>query len=201
MDNAYYWGKTTTPSGFMESWLQVGYELFTSDGVLPGLMACCFYLESGYGNTELALKANNYGGINYYDDSICAEYKNKPHYTINAPQEHDGKIIYKPEDFIIFSNSCEEGLFWLKWMTRSNANYKALHYDQDGDTMEKAIHYLHESPYATSSTYEEKLLRIYKQYKDMIDAYNKAAIEKVTRYKKYLVTVDTVEHSFKYEEV
>ncbi|MFJ3386425.1 glycoside hydrolase family 73 protein [Lysinibacillus sp. NPDC086135] len=127
-------------------------------GVLPSIIIAQAILESNYGKSELAVKANNLFGIkgSYKGKSVkmpTIEYENNKSYTIEAEfrayPDLKSALIDHTKLFL-------DGTSWNKeqyYDVLAAANYQ------------EAAHALKKNHYSTDPKYPEKLIAIIEQYK------------------------------------
>lgn len=126
-------------------------------GVLPSITIAQAILESNYGKSELAIKANNLFGIkgSYKGKSIkmqTMEYKNNKSYTIETEFRAYPDL---KSAFIDHTKLILEGTSWNKhqyYDVLAAANYQ------------EAAHALKKNHYSTDPMYPEKLIAIIEQF-------------------------------------
>lgn len=132
-------------------------EDYKSSKILPSVTAAQAALESGWGESELAQKANNIFGVK-------GDYKGQS-YTIKTREEDEnGKSYYVNAPFRkypSFKESIEDhGAFFTStpWRTK---NYKSVLSAKDYVTQSEA---LQSSGYATDKQYSTKLIELIEEY-------------------------------------
>ncbi|MEY9977593.1 glycoside hydrolase family 73 protein [Lysinibacillus sp. RC79] len=126
-------------------------------GVFPSITIAQAILESNYGKSELAIKANNLFGIkgSYKGNSVkmpTMEYKNNKSYTIETEFRAYPDL---KSAFIDHTKLILEGTSWNKhqyYDVLAAANYQ------------EAAHALKKNHYSTDPMYPEKLIAIIEQY-------------------------------------
>ncbi|MFJ5562767.1 glycoside hydrolase family 73 protein [Lysinibacillus xylanilyticus] len=126
-------------------------------GVLPSVTIAQAILESNYGKSELAIKANNLFGIkgSYKGKSVkmqTMEYKNNKSYTIETEFRAYPDL---KSAFIDHTKLILEGTSWNEhqyYDVLAAANYQ------------EAAHALKKNHYSTDPMYPEKLIAIIEQY-------------------------------------
>ncbi|WP_232733200.1 glycoside hydrolase family 73 protein [Lysinibacillus xylanilyticus] len=126
-------------------------------GVLPSITIAQAILESNYGKSELAIKANNLFGIkgSYKGKSVkmqTMEYKNNKSYTIETEFRAYPDL---KSAFIDHTKLILEGTSWNEhqyYDVLAAANYQ------------EAAHALKKNHYSTDPMYPEKLIAIIEQY-------------------------------------
>ncbi|MGE7910429.1 glycoside hydrolase family 73 protein [Lysinibacillus xylanilyticus] len=126
-------------------------------GVLPSITIAQAILESNYGKSELAIKANNLFGIkgSYKGKSVkmqTMEYKNNKSYTIETEFRAYPDL---KSAFIDHTKLILEGTSWNDhqyYDVLAAANYQ------------EAAHALKKNHYSTDPMYPEKLIAIIEQY-------------------------------------
>ncbi len=126
-------------------------------GVLPSITIAQAILESNYGKSELAIKANNLFGLkgSYKGKSVkmqTMEYKNNKRYTIETEFRAYPDL---KSAFIDHTKLILEGTSWNKhqyYDVLAAANYQ------------EAAHALKKNHYSTDPMYPEKLIAIIEQY-------------------------------------
>lgn len=149
---------TKTETAFIERIAKEAGTLFSDSGILTSVVIAQAILESGWGRSELAKKANNYLGLNNYNDEVTKIYG---YYVIDKAPQDDGKghITYRTEEFCRF-NSLRECLVCLhRWYTM-RSYYKCIINDSDYHSVCKKL----QGRYATDSHYADKLITIIEKY-------------------------------------
>lgn len=142
-------------SEFIKTFGDIAVRDYPKRKVLPSLIIAQAILESGWGTSQLSKQVNNYFGLNNYHDSVTDKY---PVYTMVAPQEYNGKMVYNTEEFCAFI-SIEECVACLQdWYDRPK--YAHLHNIID---YEEACKFVQRQGYATASNYSKELIRIIKE--------------------------------------
>ncbi|KMY31785.1 N-acetylmuramoyl-L-alanine amidase [Lysinibacillus xylanilyticus] len=126
-------------------------------GVLPSITIAQAILESNYGKSELAIKANNLFGIkgSYKGKSVkmqTMEYKNNKSYTIETEFRAYPDL---KSAFIDHTKLILEGTSWNEhqyYDVLAAANYQ------------EAAHALKKNHYSTDPMYPDKLIAIIEQY-------------------------------------
>ena len=126
-------------------------------GVLPSITIAQAILESNYGKSELAIKANNLFGIkgSYKGKSVkmqTMEYKNNKSYTIETEFRAYPDL---KSAFIDHTKLILEGTSW-----NENQYYDVL----AATNYQEAAHALKKNHYSTDPMYPEKLIAIIEQY-------------------------------------
>jgi len=142
---------------FINEILPVAMELKQQTGILPSVTIAQAIIESNFGESELAVEANNLFGIkgSYHGDFIkmpTKEYKNNRPYTTEA--EFRAYPNWK-SSLIDHTKLFLEGTSWNKHQYQevlAAENYK------------EAAFALKKSNYSTDPKYPEKLIAIIKQY-------------------------------------
>lgn len=142
---------------FIRKFTDIAIRNYSKEKIIPSLVVAQAILESGYGTSELSVKACNYFGLNNYHDEVTREYGT---YKMLAPQEVNGTWVYNEEEFCKFDTveQCCECLY--KWYNRSK--YKDLHTITQ---FEKACKFVQSKGYATDSQYANKLIKIIYEHK------------------------------------
>lgn len=157
------WPHEIRKSNFIDKIAPEALELKKQTGILPSIIIGQAILESNFGKSELAIKANNLFGIkgDYKGNSVkmpTIEYANKTRYTIEAEfrayPDWKSSLIDHTKLFL-------EGNSW-------NENQ----YDEvvDATNYKKAAYALKKNSYSTDPKYPEKLIDIIEQYK--LDKYD-----------------------------
>ncbi|MBG9455911.1 N-acetylmuramoyl-L-alanine amidase [Lysinibacillus sphaericus] len=126
-------------------------------GVLPSITIAQAILESNYGESELAITANNLFGIkgSYKGNSVkmpTVEYKNNKSYTIEA-------------EFRAYPDLKSALIDHTKLILEGTSWNKHQYYDVLAATnYREAAHALKKNHYATDPMYPEKLIDIIEQY-------------------------------------
>lgn len=145
-------------TAFIEKISKAAGTLFSDSGILTSVVIAQAILESGWGKSELAKKANNYYGLNNYNDAVTKIYGT---YTIDdAPQDDgSGNITYHSEVFCRFKDlrECIECLH--RWYTMRDY-YKCIINDTDYHSVCRKL----QGHYATDIHYAEKLINIIDKY-------------------------------------
>lgn len=155
---------------------------FEKEKVLPSLVVCQAILESGWGTTMLAVSANNFHGIKWYNDSIC-----RPYSAINymTKEEYEvGNVVDIEAAFCKFNSVDEELDCYYAWINRNKPAYKKIHGCLDPY---ENFSLVKEAGYATDSGYVSKLERIYKQYIEYIKPFDDKCIKICSENSKYTV--------------
>lgn len=140
--------------------------------ILPSIVIAQAILESGWGKSELASKANNLFGMkkSLSGDNWGSEWKGKI-YAKTTNEEVDGKVIQVYADFRAY-DSIEECIKDHNKYLACAKNGESLRYDgilEETDYY-NAANILVDGGYATNSKYADELCRIIKQYKlDVFD--------------------------------
>ena len=140
-----------------------------TSGVLASVSAAQFLLESGYGKSELAQKANNCFGMkcslsgNTWSGST---WDGKSKYTKQTKEEYKkGTITTITAQFRKYANVeasiADHSAYLLGAMNGSKKRYAGLKGERD---YHKAIQIIKDGEYATSSTYVEKICSIIEKY-------------------------------------
>lgn len=163
-------------------------EDMKKSGILASVSAAQFILESGYGKSELAQKANNCFGMkcslsgNTWSGS---SWDGKSKYT-KKTKEDDGKgnLYTITADFrkypCVEDSVADHSAYLLGAMNGSKKRYEGLKGCKD---YRKAVQIIKDGGYATSSTYVEKLCSIVERYQ-------------LTQYDSVNVVVDPVPGGF-----
>jgi len=123
-------------------------------GVLPSLTVAQAILESGWGTSDLALKANALFGI-----KAGAAWKG-PRMEKKTSEHIDGKQVEVTAAFRAYS-SWEESVADHGAHLRGTARYKAVVGERD---YKKACRAVHAAGYATAPDYADYLIRLIEQY-------------------------------------
>ncbi|MED3803041.1 glycoside hydrolase family 73 protein [Lysinibacillus xylanilyticus] len=143
---------------FIDEIAPLAVELNQQTGeVLPSITIAQAILESNYGKSELAIKANNLFGIkgSYKGKSVkmqTMEYKNNKSYTIETEFRAYPDL---KSAFIDHTKLILEGTSWNEhqyYDVLAAANYQ------------EAAHALKKNHYSTDPMYPEKLIAIIEQY-------------------------------------
>lgn len=155
---------------FIDFWGKKAVERYNETKILPSLVICQAYLESGKGSTDKAVCLQNYHGIKWYNDEVC-----RPYESVNMAtwEVYNGQKIDVNSLFCLFDNVDQELDCYYNWLNRANSNYKALHGCTDAM---KCFDLINASPYATDPDYGAKLKNIY-QRMPKIAEYDKQVIE------------------------
>lgn len=149
---------TKTESLFIDKIVKATGTLFSDSGILTSVIIAQAILESGWGKSELAKKANNYFGLNNYNDEVTKIYGS---YSIDdAPQDDgSGNITHHSEVFCKFKGlrECIECLH--RWYTMRDY-YKCIINDRDYHSVCRKL----QGHYATDIHYAEKLINIIDKY-------------------------------------
>lgn len=149
---------TISQSIFISQFADLIIPYYKTERVLPSLTIAQAILESGWGTSELARKANNFFGLNNYNDSVTKGYGI---YPARVPQEVNGKWEYKTENMCLFTSPAQSVECMMKWYNRDKPSYKALHGCTD---YKEACRLIKEAGYATDSRYTDSLIRIIEEY-------------------------------------
>ena len=149
---------TKNEAAFIDKISKAAGTLFSDSDILTSVVIAQAILESGWGKSELAKKANNYFGLNNYNDEVTKIYDS---YSIDdAPQDDaSGNITYHSEVFCKFKNlrECIECLH--RWYTMRDY-YKCIINDRDYHSVCRKL----QGHYATDIHYSEKLINIIDKY-------------------------------------
>ena len=149
---------TKTEAAFIDKIAKVADTLFSDSAILTSVVIAQAILESGWGKSELAKKANNYFGLNNYNDEVTKIYGT---FSIDdAPQDDGtGNITYHSEVFCKFKSlrECIECLH--RWYTM-RSYYKCIINDSDYRSVCNKL----QGHYATDIHYSEKLITIIEKY-------------------------------------
>lgn len=132
-------------------------EDYKTSKILPSVTAAQAALESGWGKSELATKANNIFGVKgdfngkSYNIKTREEDENGKSYYVNAPFRHYPSFKESIEDHGKFFTS-------TPWRTK---NYKAVLSAKDYVTQAAA---LQSTGYATDKSYASKLINLIKEH-------------------------------------
>lgn len=149
---------TKNETAFIDKIAKSAGTLFSDSGILTSVVIAQAILESGWGKSELAKNANNYLGLNNYNDSVTKIYDT---YSIDDAPQDDGKgnITYHKEAFCKF-NSLRECLVCLhRWYTM-RSYYKCIINDNDYRSVCTKL----QGHYATDSHYADNLITIIEKY-------------------------------------
>lgn len=149
---------TKTETTFIDKVAKAAGTLFSDSGILTSVVIAQAILESGWGRSELARNANNYLGLNNYNDAVTKIYDS---YVIDDAPQDDGKgnITYYKETFCKF-NSLRECIVCLhRWYTM-RSYYKCIINDSDYRSVCNKL----QGHYATDSHYADKLITIIEKY-------------------------------------
>lgn len=149
---------TKNETAFIERVAKAADTLFSDSGILTSVVIAQAILESGWGRSELAKKANNFFGLNNYNDDVTKIYDT---YSIDDAPQDDGKgnVTYHKETFCKF-NSLRECLVCLhRWYTM-RSYYKCIINDTDYHSVCRKL----QGHYATDIHYAEKLITIIEKY-------------------------------------
>lgn len=153
---------TKNEAAFIDKISKAAGTLFSDSGILTSVVIAQAILESGWGKSELAKKANNYFGLNNYNDEVTKIYDS---YSIDdAPQDDgNGNITYHSEVFCQFKSlrECIECLH--RWYTMRDY-YKCIINDRDYHSVCRKL----QGHYATDIHYAEKLINIIDKYELVI---------------------------------
>lgn len=125
-------------------------------GILPSVTIAQAILESGWGESELARNANNYHGLNNYNDSITNHYAV---YPARVPQEVNGKWEWKIELMCKFDSMLDSFRCLRDWYF-GREKYKPIIGEMD---YSKVTQFL-TGKYATATNYGDCLNRIIREY-------------------------------------
>lgn len=145
--------------GFINTFGEKAVARYPKEKVLPSLVICQAILESGWGKTGLAVNANNFHGLKWFNDSICRPYK-----AINYKTQEEyqvGHITNIECAFCLFDDINQELDCYYSWLHRNKEPYRKIHGCTDPVVN---FHLIKEGGYATDSGYVSKLERIYNQY-------------------------------------
>lgn len=149
---------TKNEAAFIDKISKAAGTLFSDSGILTSVVIAQAILESGWGKSKLAKNANNYFGLNNYNDEVTKIYDN---YSIDdAPQDDGtGNVTYHTEVFCRFKNlrECIECL--NRWYTMRDY-YKCIINDRDYHSVCRKL----QGHYATDIHYAEKLINIIDKY-------------------------------------
>lgn len=129
--------------------------------ILASITTAQACLESGYGTSELALKANALFGIKDNDAW------DGPTYTVVSKEEVDGKLVEKKSVFRKYASWAESFLDHSDYIcTRTFDGGKTLHYAKviGEKDYKKAAQALEDAGYSTYSNYAEMLIDIIERY-------------------------------------
>lgn len=151
-----------------------------ASGILASISAAQFILESGYGKSELAQKANNCFGMkcslsgNTWSGST---WDGKSKHTIETQEEYTaGEFTTITADFrkyaCVEDSIADHSAYLLGAMNGSKLRYDGLKGCTD---YKKAAQLIKDGGYATSSTYVEKLCNIIEKYN--LTQYDSAATQ------------------------
>lgn len=135
-------------------------------GVLASVTIAQAILESGWGQSELSLKANNLFGMktNLSGNTWASEWDGKI-YAKWSPEEENGTVVSKYSDFRAYDSvqaSIKDHSDYLCGaMNGSELRYKGLKGETDYRT---AIQIIKDGGYATDSKYVDKVCSIIEQY-------------------------------------
>lgn len=128
-------------------------KIYPTSKILPSVITAQAILESGWGSTPLATRYNNYFGLNWYNDNVCAPYEWVEYAT---EQERDGKLVDSVERFCIFKNYKESVECLVRWYTLREKYADIIGNTDYVDVCRK----IKSNGYATDSKYADKLIRI-----------------------------------------
>jgi len=141
---------TATQRGFID---RIGKAAQAGNGILPSLTIAQAILESGWGKSELAQKANALFGI-----KAGTNWKG-PRYEKKTAEQIDGKQVEITAAFRAYG-SWEESIADHGAHLRGS-RYKAVQGERD---YKKACRAVHAAGYATAPDYADKLIRLVEQY-------------------------------------
>lgn len=131
-----------------------------NSGMLASVLAAQACLETGYGTSDLARKANNLFGIK-------GTYNGQSYTKKTAEQKTNGQVYYVNAAFRkypSFTESFQDRIAFFTSTTWRTQIYKPVT-DAKLKGYKAQVKALHESPYATDTQYDKKLLNIIEQYK------------------------------------
>lgn len=126
--------------------------LWKNFGILPSVAAGQAALESGWGQSELAMKYNNLFGIK-------GEYEGN---SVRLPttEFHDGKMINVVDEFRSYPNWSTSILDYGAFLTGKDRYKDAIGVKDYRIQIER----IHKAGYATDPNYSEKVIRIIEEY-------------------------------------
>ena len=126
---------------------------YSTSNVLPSVLAAQAVLETGWGESELAKKANNLFGIK-------GDYKGQS-YTVRTPeQDKSGNTFYINAAFRKYPSYTESFEDRAAFFTSTDWRAKTYKAVTDATNYKTQVKALDESPYATDVNYGDKLLEI-----------------------------------------
>lgn len=135
-------------------------------GVLASVTIAQAILESGWGQSELSLKANNLFGMktNLSGNTWASDWDGKI-YAKWSPEEENGTVVSKYSDFRAYdtvqASIKDHSDYLCGAMNGSELRYKGLKGETDYRT---AIQIIKDAGYATDSKYVDKVCSIIEQY-------------------------------------
>src|SRR5690625_4665671 len=128
--------------------------------MLASVLAAQACLETGYGSSDLAVHANNLFGIK-------GTYNGQSYTKKTAEQKPNGQVYYVNAAFRKYPSYTESFKDRIAFFTSSpwrTEIYKPVT-NAKSKGYKAQVKALHESPYATDTQYDKKLLNIIEQYK------------------------------------
>ena len=136
-------------------------------GILASITIAQAILESGWGQSELGLKANNLFGMKtkLSGNTWKSDWKGR-YYTKNTTEEYEvGKITVITADFRAYDTIDESIKDHSDYLTQAKNGNKLRYDGLVGEVDYKvAIQIIKDGGYATSSTYVEKIINLIEKY-------------------------------------
>lgn len=124
--------------------------------ILESVVIAQAILESGWGTSELYMRANNMFALNNYHDNVSKIYGD---YPLKVPQEVNGKWVYNVEIMAKHKDLAESVEHLMRWYTMRD-KYKPI---VDCKDYKKVCNFL-VGKYATDSKYNTKLINLIEKY-------------------------------------
>ena len=146
--------KKITPEEYIETYKAIAISEMHRTGIPASITLAQGCLESQYGNSTLATKANNHFGIK------CHDWKGDTYYIIDDDKDKDGNLI--KSCFRVYKNADESYLDHSEFLT-GRSRYAAL-FDLRSTDYEGWAKGLRKAGYATNPKYADILINIIERY-------------------------------------
>ena len=143
-------------TAFIKKMVKALDEKGNKANILNSVLIAQSILESGWGTSAICKEGNNYHGLNWYNDSVCKNWK---HFTHMTQQERNGQMVTTTEEFALCSGPGQSFSYMIQWYTKRD-KYKDIIGEKD---YKKVCKFL-QGRYATSSQYAACLMNIIEKY-------------------------------------
>ena len=143
-----------TPEEYIAKYKDIAVSEMHRTGIPASITLAQGYLESRYGNSSLATKANNHFGIK------CHDWKGKTFYIVDDDRDENGKLI--KSCFRVYENAEDSYIDHSEFLT-GRSRYAKL-FDLRSTDYEGWAKGLRECGYATNPKYASLLINIVERY-------------------------------------